>query len=401
MNINELLSSFGRGDYDRENFDKFLKHVKFKFEIPSIHIAGTNGKGSTANYINNIYIRAGYKTGLFTSPYFDEVNEMIVVNNEKITNENFVNIFKKYEKLFKKFDLSPFEIQTFVAFEYFKEKSCDICVIECGMGGEVDATNIFTPVLSIITSVSLEHTEYLGHTLTEISQQKAGIFKEEVPVLLGEFAEDVMTVLHKEAKLLDCKVHYISKYNHLNFDNGFIFDYSYFREVKIPSFGKYSVIDASFAIEAVSILKDRFPVEEEVIKEALANTSNRLRMEIVSNEPLVILDGAHNPEAAKKTVEAINAIYPNRNIHVVFSCFRDKNLPGLLSHFGSLGTDLTLTTFPHPRARTEDEYFLFLGDYNFTAEPLSFIKNLMIEHPEDVILITGSLAFASYIKRNF
>lgn len=400
MIINELLNSFNRNDYDRENFDKFLKYIKFKFSIPSIHIAGTNGKGSTARYISSIYEKAGYKTGLFTSPYFDEVNEMISVDSELISNEDFISIFKNNEKLFKKFDLSAFEIETFIAFEYFKKQGCQICVIECGMGGEIDATNIFTPILSIITSVSLEHTEFLGHTLTEISQQKAGIFKEEVPVLIGDFQEDVMSVLHKEARDLECKVHYIFKYNNLSFDNGYKFDYGPYKEVKISSFGKYSVIDASFAIEAIEILKEDFPVAEEAVKEALQECHNKCRMEIVNNNPIIILDGAHNPEAAKKTVEAVNEIYGDKNIHVLFACFRDKNLPGLLSHFGSLGSDLTLTAFPHPRARTQEEYFLYLEDYKFAAEPLSFLENLIKEYPEDVILITGSLAFVSYIKRN-
>ena len=400
MNINDLTSSFKRRDYDRENFDKFLKNIKFNFNIPAIHIAGTNGKGSTARYINNIYSKAGYKTGLFTSPFFDVVNEMISVNNEQILDEEYIKIFRKHEKLFKKFELSFFEIQTFIAFEYFKEKQCDICVIECGMGGEVDATNIFTPVLSIITSISLEHTEYLGHTITEISQQKAGIFKEEVPVIIGDFDEDAMTVLHRAAKELECKVHYISKYNNLSFDNGYVFDYQSYKEVKIASFGQYSVVDASYAIEAIEILKEQFPVSSEVVLNALAETHNSLRMEIVRNNPLIILDGAHNPEAAKKTVESMNSLYGDKNIHVLFACFRDKNLPGLFSQFGSLGNDLTLTTFPHPRARGEEEYFLFLEDYKFTAEPLYFLENLVNEYPEDVILVTGSLAFVSYIKRN-
>ena len=145
-----FFDSFRTGDYQRDNFDAFLKAIRFSYDVPSIHIAGTNGKGSTATYLANAYIANNYKVGLFKSPFLFEVNEMITINNQAISDSDFMSIFNRYKKEINKYNLSAFEIQTLVAFTYFKEQHCDIAVIECGMGGELDATNIFTPVLSIV-----------------------------------------------------------------------------------------------------------------------------------------------------------------------------------------------------------------------------------------------------------
>ena len=400
MEISELLSSFNRNDYQRNNFDSFLASVKFSFSVPSIHIAGTNGKGSTANYLASIYQENGYKVGKYTSPYLFKVNEIICVNNSPIEDEDFLRIFHQYEKGFKKYDLSSFEIETFIALTYFAEQKCDLAVIECGMGGEIDATNVITPILSIITSISLEHTEFLGHSISEVAMQKCGIIKPKVPVLIDEFNEDAVTTIYKVAKSNESTVHYIKKHIETSItEDGVSLIYHPYGEVKLSSFALYSTHDASFALEASLLLNDRFPVEVDKVLNAMKKVKMECRFEIVNKSPLVILDGAHNPEAAKLTCEALNAFNKDKPVHVIFSCFRDKNLASLLSNFGSLGDDLTLTTFPHPRARNEDEYFLFLGDYPYQEDAISLIKAKMEKFKDDLILITGSLAFAAYIKK--
>ena len=399
MDINELLSSFNRNDYQRDNFDSFLSKKRFSFDLPAIHIAGTNGKGSTAHYIAAIYKYSGYKVGKFTSPALFRPNEMITINDEPISDDDFLRIFNEYQKDFHKYDLSIFEIETFIALTYFMEQKCDICVIECGMGGELDATNIFIPVLSIITSISLEHTAFLGHTISEITEQKCGIIKDKVPVLIDEFDEDAIETIYKNTKEKQAPVHFIKKHIETKLTpNGMILDYFPFGEIQLSSFASYSTHDAAYALETAILLQEQFPVKEEVVKDAIKSVFMPCRFEVVSQNPLVIIDGAHNPEAAKQTVEAMNA-FTNKPIHVIFACFRDKNLGALLSQFGSLGDDLTLTTFPHPRARTEEEYFLFLGDHPFNPDALSLVKKAMEEHPDDAILVTGSLAFAAYIKK--
>ena len=400
---NSFFDGFRIGDYQRENFDNFLSKINFHYDIPSIHITGTNGKGSTANYIASMYIANGYKVGLFTSPFFDEPNEMISINGEKISDDDFMAIYSLYKKEIEKYDLSAFEIQTLVALTYFQNNKCDIAVIECGMGGLIDATNVFTPILSIITSVSLEHTDYLGYSISEIAFQKAGIIKDEVPVLLGGLPEEAITVILKKAKECKSKMFYLGHYvNKEYLSDGFSFDYGEIKGLKIKSIADYSVNDACLALEAIYTLKDRFIYDEEKVKQGLASISIPCRLEIVNKQPRVIVDGAHNPEAIDALCKnTIHNVTDGKPIHVVFACFRDKNLGNMLSSLGAITDDLTMTTFDHPRARKEEEYFLFLGDYKFEEDAKTLIRNKMNEFPDDVILVTGSLAFAALVRRWF
>ena len=400
---NSFFDGFRIGDYQRENFDNFLSKINFHYDIPSIHITGTNGKGSTANYIASMYIANGYKVGLFTSPFFDEPNEMISINGEKISDDDFMAIYSQYKKEIEKYDLSAFEIQTLVALTYFQNNKCDIAVIECGMGGLIDATNVFTPILSIITSVSLEHTDYLGYSISEIAFQKAGIIKDEVPVLLGGLPEEAITVILKKAKECKSKMFYLGHYvNKEYLPDGFSFDYGEIKGLKIESIADYSVNDACLALEAIYTLKDRFIYDEEKVKQGLASISIPCRLEIVNKQPRVIADGAHNPEAIDALCKnTIHNVTEGKPIHVVFACFRDKNLGNMLSTLGAITDDLTMTTFDHPRARKEEEYFLFLGDYKFEEDAKTLIRNKMNEFPDDVILVTGSLAFAALVRRWF
>ena len=154
FDLKAYFEEVNRDDYQRENFDDFLKKVNFKYAVPSIHIAGTNGKGSTATYLANIYRAHGLKVGLFTSPYLNNVNEMININGVDISNDELISAINENKKMFEKYGLSPFEIQTYIALNYFSKNNCDLAVIECGMGGEIDATNIFTPVVSVITYIN-------------------------------------------------------------------------------------------------------------------------------------------------------------------------------------------------------------------------------------------------------
>lgn len=398
-----FFNNFRTGDYQRANFDSFLESIHFEFPIPSIHITGTNGKGSTATYIASIYSANGYKTGLFKSPFLFEPNEMISINGNNISDDEFFAIYNKYEKQINKFDLSAFEIQTFVAFTYFIENKCDIAVIECGMGGLIDATNIINPVLSIITTVSLEHTNALGYSLSEIAVQKAGIIKEEAPVLVGELPEDAMKVILQAAKENLSKMCYLGHYVNKEYsDSGFTFNYLDYLNVHIKSLADYSVNDAVMALEAVTVLKEQFPIDNEKAKLGLSEVKMDCRMDVISENPLVILDGAHNPEAMKMLCEtSIANVVKDKNLHVIFACFRDKNLGNMLSSLGAITDDLTITTFDNPRARTEDEYFLFAGEYPFVENPIELLKEKMASFPEDAFLVTGSLAFAAFIKTAF
>ena len=397
--LKEYFESVDRGDYQRENFDDFLKKVSFSYKIPSIHIAGSNGKGTTANYLANIYRAHGLNVGLFTSPYLDNVNEMISINGQNITDEEMISAIEENEKLFKKFSLSAFEIQTYIALNYFNKKGVDLAIIECGMGGEIDATNIFNPILSIITSISLEHTSFLGRSLCEIAYQKAGVIKDEIPVITGMLDDEAINTIVEVAKERNSQVIVSVDPAKVVYDNyGYSFAYSIYKDLRINSSATYSLKDACIALEAVIKLMNTYPVSEEEIREGLAKTYMPVRMEVLREKPLIIVDGSHNPEGVQNMVKSLQNVAQNRDIHILFACFRDKNVERMLAYLGEYSRDIVLTTFPHKRARTMEDYFLYLDDHSFNENPEEALKELIEKYPDDVILIVGSLAFAAYMK---
>lgn len=400
MDFSETLKQFKRSDYQRDNFDTFLRKEKFSFNIPSIHIAGTNGKGSTTYYLSSMLKQAGYKVGTFLSPYFYKVNEMIKVNGKDISDDELMSIFEEYQKAFKKYDLSPFEIETFIALTYFQKVGCDVCVIECGMGGEYDATNIFEPILSIITTIALEHTEVLGRTLSEIAAHKSGIIYENVPVLLGNIPEEALNTIAEIANEKESPIVRIGEIASSTYlDKGIRFDYDVYKDLEVSSDAYYSLTDAIIALEAVKSLKNRFSISLDAIKTGLKEVDIPVRMETILTHPRLIVDGAHNVEGINALVDSYNRKFAGANTHIVFACFKDKNITSMLPRIGLAGSEVILTTFDHPRARTYDDYFLFVEDYRFENDHLALIKSLIEQYPDDNILVTGSLAFASLVKK--
>ncbi len=395
---NELLNWCRTGDYQRDNFDKFLKAVKFSFKVPSVHVAGSNGKGSTVHFLEMSYLDAGYKVGTFSSPYLYDVNELIKINNSPISDEDFLKIYKEYEKQFKKFDLSEFEIETFVAFTYFSESKCDLCFIECGMGGEFDATNVFDPILCVITSVSLEHTAYLGKTVAEIAYHKAGIFRDEVPVVVGKINDEAELAILEAANAHRTKIHRIVDPANLTLTNtGYTFTYEVYPNIKVNNFADYIVDDACIALECINYIKDQFPINIESIQRGFACETLKARLSILPSDDHVLIDGAHNPEGCYKLAKTINSVFADKKFHIVFACFRDKNLERMLAHLGEITNQIILTSFPHERCRNEEDYFLFLGEYTYENDAINLVKSLREQYPDDYVLVTGSLAFAGYM----
>lgn len=382
--------------YSRENYDKYLKKEGFVFNVPSIHITGTNGKGSTAKYLYEIYRSQGYKVGLFSSPSTTTLFEMIQVNGKEISSEEYLSLFNRLEKGFEKYELSTFEMQTILAFTYFNECGLDLAIVEVGMGGYIDATNIFTPCLSIITSVSLEHTAYLGKSVSEIADNKAGIIKRDIPVLLGKLEETAMFAIRQKAKETESNIVIVDDFhNEVVEKNKITFDYRPYKGLELSTSATYQLKNAAIAVEAVKMLQDKFVVNEDAVRKGLKANLLPCRFDYI--KPNIMVDGAHNPEAMKALTETL-AKTETRPIHVVFAAFRDKNIDQMLISLGSISNDVVITTFNHKRARTEDEYFLYLGDYKFVEDYLAYIKELEAQYPEDLILVTGSLYFAGIVR---
>ena len=399
IDLKQYFENADRGDYQRENFDDFLKKVNFSYNILSIHIAGSNGKGTTANYLANIYRSYGLKVGLFTSPYLNNVNEMININGVDITDDEINAFINEYEKLFEKYSLSSFEIQTFIGLSFFQKSGCELAIVECGMGGEIDATNIFNPILSIITSISLEHTAFLGRSLCEIAYQKAGVIKDEIPVVTGILDEEAINTIVEVAKEKKSQVVVSVEPAKVVYENhGYNFAYGVYSDLRINSSATYSLKDACIALEAVNKLLERYPVSEDQIKEGLARTYMPVRMEILSEKPLIIVDGSHNPEGVQNMVKSLQNVTENREIHILFACFKDKNIERMLAYLGEYSKDIVLTTFPHKRARVMEDYFLYLDDHAFNEYAVAALNEFKEKYPDDAILVVGSLAFASYVK---
>lgn len=403
MTYEEVLDYLKKVDmtmsrYDRDHWDRFVSKAKLSVNFPYIHITGTNGKGSTANYLAGIYQAAGYKVALFSKPYVHSVNEMMKINGVEIKNDDFARIFEGKKELIESCELSAFEIETFIAFTFFNEVKPDIAIIEAGMGGALDATNLYEskPALSIITSVSLEHTAFLGRSEGEIALNKSGIIKNFIPVLIGKLSEVSEEVIRKESAALKSDIYVVDDYHNENFDGkNFIFSYRPYKDLAINSSSKTLLSDASIAVEATKILQNSFPIKEEDVRAGLLIPPLPCRFEIIGN---VIIDGAHNPEAVDSMMSDLSLVSEGKAIHALFASYRDKNIAVMLPRIGRDVASITLTSFPSTRARNDEDYFLYLGDFEYIDDYREAYEKLSSSYPEDLILVTGSLAFAYRMK---
>ena len=399
MTLEEIRQYFllrDSSDYKRSNYDKFIKDKRFSFDLKSIHITGTNGKGSVANYLKNIYKRK-YKVGLFNSPFLDDVREMILINDNQITLEEFSSILEEYKKDFDKYELTSFEIQTIIAYTYFKRNNVDLAIIEVGMGGYIDATNIINPLLSIITSVSLEHTSYLGRSVSEIAESKAGIIKQNGVALVGKLEESAMFAIREHVRAYRAELHIVDDFHYVRHEgNKLIFDYYKLKDIELNTPSEYQLKNASIAIEATRLLNEKLPISEEDIREGLKDKLLNCRFEYINEH--ILIDGAHNVEAITNLVETLQKVN-DKPVHVIFAVFKDKNVEQMLVKLTEISSDITLTTFAHKRARKEEDFFLYLGDYNFVEDYANLISQKLNEFPNDLILITGSLAFSGVVRK--
>ncbi|MFA5422065.1 MAG: cyanophycin synthetase, partial [Bacilli bacterium] len=276
------------------------------------------------------------------------------------------------------------------------EQKPDLAIIEVGMGGYLDATNIFTSILAIITSVSLEHTNYLGKSVSEIAKSKSGIIKDHSSVLVGELEESALFAIRETAKECRSPLFIVDDYHNEKVEDQITFDYRPYHDLKLDTKAKYQIKNACLAIEATKILADAFKVGEDDIRQGLLIRPLEARYERISDN--IIVDGAHNPEAIENLVDTLLET-ETKPFHVLFAAFRDKNHSAMLTTLSRDAASIALTTFDHKRARTKDEYFFYLDEYPFYDDYRQAIKELQEKYPDDIIVITGSLAFAALARR--
>ena len=287
-------------------------HLDFK----SIHIAGTNGKGSTSHMISSVLQEAGYKVGLYTSPHLKDFRERIKINGKMISKRSVINFIKKNKSNFEKIHMSFFELTVAMAFNYFSEESVDIAVIECGLGGRLDSTNIILPEVCVITNISLDHTDLLGDTLEKIALEKSGIIKKNTPVIIGREQKETKRIFEQKASKENSKIIYAKNFNY-----------------KCDLKGYYQKENIDTAITTIKNL-NKFKIAEKDIKKGLnnivKNTSLLGRWQTMSNEPLIICDTAHNIDGLNEVVNQINKIQFN-NLHFIIGLVNDKNIDSILS----------------------------------------------------------------------
>lgn len=348
--------------------------------IETIHVAGTNGKGSTLNYINEILITSGYKVGLFTSPHLSKVNERIKVNNENISDNDFIKIVIKHLKLIEDNNLSYFEVLMFISLIYFNQQGVDFALYEVGLGGTFDPTNIITPIVSLITNISLDHTEILGDNIVDIASQKAGIIKPNIPVITTETNLAVIEVFTNVAHNNDSVLKIIS--------NTKVFPY------ELSMLGHHQERNALLALEAIELLKDKnYIIDNNAIKDGFKNAKWAGRFEQVYDMPLIYIDGAHNLAGIDSLVETITGKFKTSNISILFSALKSKEYNDMINKLTEISDDVWITSFDYHNA-------IDLKDIDYKNKCESYQTYIInhINNEKNPLIITGSLYFISEVR---
>jgi len=386
--------------------DNYFKNPHKKFK--TIHVAGTNGKGSVSHLIASILQDAGYKTGLFTSPHLKDFRERIKVNGLMITEEEVAEFIGNNIQIIEEVNPSFFELATIMAFEYFKNSKVDVAVIETGLGGRLDCTNIIKPVLSIITNVSWDHNEILGNTLEKIAIEKAGIIKKHTPVILGEFQKNISHVFNNKANELKSELIWADKTFSVKKsiqtpDTMQMFRIKYNKEqvlngLKTPLLGEYQKKNTATVLASVEKLKNiGFIINDKNIykgfKNVINNTTLKGRWQILSNNPLVICDIGHNVGGIKQNVTQLNKL-KYETLHIVFGMVADKDFKKILKLLPK-NAIYYFTKANIPRAKNEIELQKIASEYGLTGKTFSTVKKaynsaLKSAKQSDIVFVGGS-----------
>ncbi len=410
MNYNEALEyihgiswTFCKPGLERigelcEKLDHPEKKLKF------IHVAGTNGKGSFCSMISEILCEAGYKIGLYTSPFIYRFNERMRINGVDIPDNTLAEITSYVKPIADSMKDKPteFELITAIAFEYFARENCDIVVLECGMGGRLDSTNIIRyPLLSVITGISLDHTAFLGDTVEKIAKEKAGIIKDSAPVLFGGECEGAKAVISSISKERNSQIHF-PDYNLLKIKStdltSTVFDYKDLQNINFPLLGLYQPKNAALVIEATKILSERgLYIPESSVYIGLSKAKWQARFEIIGNDPTIIFDGAHNPEGIAAATESIKAYFGNQKLVLVSGVLADKDYKKIAKSMSEVISHAYTITPDNPRALSAKDFAKVLSDFGITAAETTGISEALslgkkcAKKDDTALCILGSL----------
>lgn len=365
-------------------------------ELKVIHVAGTNGKGSTTNFLRSIYQACGYKVGTFTSPHLDVHNDRIRINDQMISDEALLSYANRFHAVFEDYALSMFEIDVLIMVHYFLDNHIDLVILEVGLGGRLDATNIVDPVASVITTIGYDHMDILGHSLEEISLEKAGIIKAHKPIFSSEPKDVCLNVFKTVAKQQNSAFHFVEAPTEVSLEAGTVFSVND-QKIKLKSRALYQAYNANLALHVAIHLKDSFPIQWDCAIEGIENTDWKGRFEVVSTDPLIILDGAHNEHGILALKESMKTlVHP---IVVVFTALRDKDTDEMIQSLMEASDQVIVTEFDFYRAQSLE---LLKKDFKVMAikDPKEAIVSALDLSKQGTLLITGSLYFISLVRQS-
>lgn len=375
-------------------------HLNF----PSIHIAGTNGKGSVAAMIHSILCKAGYRTALYTSPHLVDFRERIRIGQDLIEKDNVFDFVRTLKGEIDKNGYTFFEVTTALAFQYFAGKKVDVAVVETGLGGRLDATNVINPLVSIITSIGLEHTEHLGNTIPQIAGEKAGIIKNGVPTITAVNHAEALEVIKSVCDQRNSKLFVVgeeSTYTVLDSSIegskfNFFSDSAKYENLRLNLAGDHQLLNAVICLTAIQKLKELgWKIDEQAIRTGLKKVDWRARLEVFRKKPLVILDVAHNPSGMQTLIYALDQLFPDKKIIFIFGVMEDKDYRSMLNEMRQKAKFVVLTKPDYKRSAEPELFEETLKQTNIAYEIIPMVKQAYIfalknAKSDDIICVTGS-----------
>lgn len=404
------VGNFG-SNYGLERTYKLLEHLgNPERDLKLIHIAGTNGKGSTTSMITEILMGEGYKIGMYTSPFIEEFEERIQINRNNIPKESLAILMDEIKVAVDKVieagynHPTEFEIITVLMLLYFKKENIDFGVIEVGLGGTLDSTNVIKPIIQVITSISFDHTNLLGNTLEKIAREKAGIIKKGIPTVIYPQQEEVLKVIKNKCFEMDSEL-YIANNENLKFENIVNLDkpyqllkYNNEIDILLPLLGEHQIINLSVAMQAIEVLNNKNIIDISIanIVKSIKNVSWKGRLEVLSNNPYVVIDGAHNIQGIKTLSRNIKKYFKYENLYLILGILADKDVEEMIKIITPMAKKVYSVTPNSIRGELAESLKDEVSKFNknckaFDKYEEAYLEALNDASEKDLILASGSL----------
>ena len=373
--------------YSLDNFQRFMNDMNNpQLALPCVHIGGTNGKGSTTNYIKEVLKKAGYRVGTFTSPALEKRLDVMRINDIHIDEQAIVDMANRYVDIWLEYEISLFEIEVFIAIMYFLRQGIDIALFEVGLGGNLDATNIIMPLVALNTNIGLDHMDFLGDSYESIAMAKAGIIKDGIAFITGEHKQECLDIFRDECEKHHSELIRVGRIHDIQDGENVKYSYRDYNIV-LNTPALYQIQNSALAIEALLYLRKQFNFRDEDLIYGLFEASWPGRFEKLRDKPLIIIDGAHNREGVDELYHSAKKF---SHLKIIFSALRDKDTDYMIERLLELTYDMTVCEFDHPRAQKAK---LLAKDYPVKVEPDYYQAIDDAWDYEGTLLITGSLYF--------